>query len=553
MSALDAPAPWWLALAGWSVIVALWHTSAVALALATWQVWKRGASARVSYLAASAALAAAFALTLATPVALRWRAASATVLPGATATVAPSVPVPAPPLIPATVGEAIVASSAVRAVPWIGALWCAGIIVALVRLAGGWGLTRWIRRRATRVETPHVLDAAADVRARWDLPSAALLSSAHVDAPVVVGARAPAILLPVDLEHHLDAEALPPLLAHELAHVRRRDYASNLAQSIADAVLWFSPGARYVSRSVREAREYCCDDVVASRCGAGAYAAALTTLAGLGVAVRQRPAVHAAGPRLIVRIRRLLQEDIVMPFRMARLTGIAAALVLVAAAGRSIVSLSAAGVAQATPVIFTAPIEEPAAGFVATQPGAAVRVRDMTSGEDGYCGTATLENLANVAVTGVRFAAHAMVRGPERSSLGSVAYTASPVLEVDVAPGGTADVAVNLVSLDDLRQHLRTGSPQVMCALMEIRYANGSAWSAPPASIFGPANAEVSRTLLDGPRTPSAGICRDQDDHEYSEGAVVPIALEPGTFARCHDGTWAEYQLPPMKPDAPAR
>lgn len=556
MSAFDVSTSWWLALAGWSVVVALWHTSAVALALATWQVWRRGASARGAYLAASAALALALVLTLATPFALRWQTTTITAADSAApSAVAPHAPAPAsPPLLtPATGWSAVVPSGAIRAVPWIGAFWCGGILVALVRLAGGWGLTLWIRRRATRVESPNVLGAAAHARARWDLPPAALLSSEHVDAPVVVGARAPAILLPVDLERRLGADALPPLLAHELAHVRRRDYASNLAQSIADAVLWFSPGARYVSRCIREAREYCCDDVVASRCGVDAYAAALTTLAGLGVAARQRPAVHAAGPRLIVRIRRLLQEDSIMPFRTVRLAGIAGALVLVAGAGRSVVSLSAAGVAQATPITFTTPVDGPVPmGFVAMQPGAAMRVRDMTTGEQGYCGTATLENLANVAVTGVSFAAHIIAHGPERSSLMSVAYTASPHIEVHLPPGGIADVTVDLVSLDDLRQMIRTGRPQVMCALTEIRYANGSAWSAPPASAFAPANAEVSRTLLDGVATPGAPVCRDQTGAEYSENAIVPIALEPGTFARCHEGAWSESQLPPMRPD-PAR
>ena len=49
MTALFDPAPWWLMLAGWSVIVALWHTSVVALAFGTWRLWRRSAPATTQY------------------------------------------------------------------------------------------------------------------------------------------------------------------------------------------------------------------------------------------------------------------------------------------------------------------------------------------------------------------------------------------------------------------------------------------------------------------------------------------------------------------------
>ena len=99
-----------------------------------------------------------------------------------------------------------------------------------------------------------MVHAAAAVSAAWGLPPATLLTSAHVEGPVVIGVRAPAVLLPIDLEKRLDADALPLLLAHEFAHVDRRDYAANLLQSLADTLLFFSPGARWLSRTVREAR-----------------------------------------------------------------------------------------------------------------------------------------------------------------------------------------------------------------------------------------------------------------------------------------------------------
>jgi beta-lactamase regulating signal transducer with metallopeptidase domain len=455
---------------------------------------------------------------------------------------------PTPASVPAvaeTSWRASATSLGTRAAPWLGGLWCAGLVIGLLRLAGGWALAQWIRRRATRVEAPHLVDAVTDVGARWGLPAVPLLTSAHVDAPVVVGVRAPAILLPVDLERRLEADALPPLLAHELAHVRRGDYASNLAQSIADALLWFSPGARFVSRYVREAREYCCDDVVASRCGAGAYAAALTTLAGLGVAAQARPAVNAAGPRLIVRIRRLLQEDAMVPFAGSRLVGFGVAFALVVAAGAALVPASAAGVAQTSQAFFDVPVEGPIArGFVALQPSAAVALRDMTWSPSAYCETATVENRANVTATAIRFAAYASTPEREGSALATGSVQTSDLLPVDLAPGATTVVAVGLMSREQVQARVRAGTPQVMCAITEIHYANGAQWNGAPATIFGPDHAEVPRARLDGPPTPGAAFCTDERERAYSEGAVVGIALEPGAFARCHDGAWSEYVLP---------
>ena len=73
MTALFSGDAWWLVLAGWSVIVALWHTSATALGLATWRLWRRRASAATEYRVAAVAFGFATALTLATPVLVLFR------------------------------------------------------------------------------------------------------------------------------------------------------------------------------------------------------------------------------------------------------------------------------------------------------------------------------------------------------------------------------------------------------------------------------------------------------------------------------------------------
>jgi beta-lactamase regulating signal transducer with metallopeptidase domain len=557
MPFLDPTYERWLAIAGWSAIVTLWHSTLVALALATWRTWRRAATAPTQYAAGVGAMVVCVALSAATPPLLLTVKAnpdggSSRVAPLSQAPVAPATgSIGVPPAEPVRVNLAQLRSAA----PWLGALWILGSALALLRLSGGWLLARRIRLRARPIEGDALGRTLATISAMWRLPSADLLASAHIEAPVVVGHFAPAILVP-EPAVRLDAAAMEPLLAHELAHVRRRDYAANVVQSIAEAVLVFSPGVHWIGRRIRDAREYCCDDLVAAQCGPRPYVDALAMLAGLRAAAHARPALSVAGPRLIVRIRRLLQEDTMPPFAAVRVTAIAAVLIVLAVAGRGVVRASAAAVGQpqSRTYSYTTPIDGPVPmGFIATQAGAAVRLRDMTSSEAAYCGVATIENQANVAVTSVRFAAQAMAGGPQGSSLSAVSYVASPRLDVTVAPGATATVGVNLFSLEDLRHTLRTGHPQVMCALMEIRYANGFLWSAPPATAFAPAQVEVARSLVGAPApVPGAPICHDQNRQAYSEGIVLPIALEPGTFARCHDGAWSQYELPGMQPD-PAR
>jgi hypothetical protein len=104
---------------------------------------------------------------------------------------------------------------------------------------------------------------------------------------------------------HLDA-----ILAHELAHIRRRDYWVNLLQLLVEALLFFNPAVWWISRRVRIEREACCDALAASATGVPlAYAAALAAFAER-LSLGAQPALAATGGddeyALLDRIKRLL-------------------------------------------------------------------------------------------------------------------------------------------------------------------------------------------------------------------------------------------------------
>lgn len=159
------------------------------------------------------------------------------------------------------------------------AIWVGGALVSLSVLA----LSVYRVRRTTRAGSP--LD---DDRWRQRLTRAAAgRGCAHVTLRVVTdlptpatwGARQPCILLPPDAADWGDAEA-HVVLAHELAHVARRDWALQLGAELVRAVYWWHPLVRHLASRLRTESELACDDrVLAAGVAPCDYAARLVVMA----------------------------------------------------------------------------------------------------------------------------------------------------------------------------------------------------------------------------------------------------------------------------------
>ena len=94
-----------------------------------------------------------------------------------------------------------------------------------------------------------------------------LLVSMEVTVPMVIGHLKPAILLPLGLVTRLSAKQLEAVLAHELAHLMRQDFAINLVQTALEGLYFFNPAIWWISAKVREERENACDDFAVRFCG----------------------------------------------------------------------------------------------------------------------------------------------------------------------------------------------------------------------------------------------------------------------------------------------
>ena len=176
-------------------------------------------------------------------------------------------------------------------------------------LAGLWMLHRWTRR-AEEVTCPEWL--AAFERVRWLVPNAEsvrLLSSGEVNSPLSWGWRHPVILVDPDtLGQPEDAEAI---LAHEAAHIARRDWPVLMLSRLAATLFWFNPLVWLLEREVVQQAEEAADREAAERVEPARYAETLLSWAQANSMVPANsiaPSANALGRRVKAILDRRLRE-----------------------------------------------------------------------------------------------------------------------------------------------------------------------------------------------------------------------------------------------------
>jgi TonB family protein len=168
-----------------------------------------------------------------------------------------------------------------------------------------------------------------------------LLLTTTRDTLATSGFLRPRVLLPSDAASWSD-ERIAIVLSHELAHVRRADWAIQIAAEVVRAACWFNPLTWMACTRLRRESEHACDDVVV---GSGIppadYAAHLLDIARTcRQSARPGSAMTMARPstlhrRIAVMLNRHIDHRPIAPRRMAW------AAVLVFAAMVSVVAIQA--------------------------------------------------------------------------------------------------------------------------------------------------------------------------------------------------------------------
>ncbi len=141
-------------------------------------------------------------------------------------------------------------------------LWSAGALFVVLRFTVGLGTARWMSRAATTIDDPSWRHLAHDLSDRLGLVrTVRLLRSGRANVPMTWGWSRPVVLLPAGADDW-PVECRTAVLAHELAHVQRRDCAVQAVAQLACAVYWFNPLVWLAARRLRVERERACDDQV---------------------------------------------------------------------------------------------------------------------------------------------------------------------------------------------------------------------------------------------------------------------------------------------------
>jgi beta-lactamase regulating signal transducer with metallopeptidase domain/type II secretory pathway component GspD/PulD (secretin) len=153
-------------------------------------------------------------------------------------------------------------------------------------------------RQAGRLQRPHLNELVVRLcrRLKVHRPPRIWVTPTN-RGPAVLGLARPTLLLPAALVDQRSIADLEPILAHELIHVRRRDFWLGWWQTAVQCVWWFHPLVWWANRSLSRLVERCCDDEVltALDCEPARYARSL--LSTLELKQRLKPVPTAPGVR----------------------------------------------------------------------------------------------------------------------------------------------------------------------------------------------------------------------------------------------------------------
>ena len=167
-----------------------------------------------------------------------------------------------------------------RFTPVLASLWVLGFAGLSLRYAFAFGQVQQLRRIGLTSPSPvwqstfdHLLSQSGLAQ------NVKLFISANVSGPVTLGLFKPVVLVPAGFLCGLPADEVEAILLHELAHIRRYDYALNLVQTAVKTALFFHPAIYIISRWTDQDREQACDDfAVAQACDPKALMRGLAAL-----------------------------------------------------------------------------------------------------------------------------------------------------------------------------------------------------------------------------------------------------------------------------------
>jgi TonB family protein len=143
-----------------------------------------------------------------------------------------------------------------------GIVWLTGALAGLTMLVAGLARLAWITSRSRPADDPRWIRSAEEISREYGLRRVpVVLQSDRAALPVTWGSARSVVIVP-HAAHGWDEERIRVVLGHELAHVHRGDWLTQIAAEVVRALYWFNPLAGIASRRLRLESEQASDDLV---------------------------------------------------------------------------------------------------------------------------------------------------------------------------------------------------------------------------------------------------------------------------------------------------
>jgi beta-lactamase regulating signal transducer with metallopeptidase domain len=193
------------------------------------------------------------------------------------------------------------------------AYWCAGVCFCVFRLIRQWHQATTIKRKTKKLTSTACqpfFDSLASLTGRKNKPQIRITS--EDGSPYLVGLLRPFIVVPGRWLHASSnsSNANNPvrmILAHELAHIHRRDLVWNLFVSIVHVTLYFHPILWLTRKRYHAAQEAACDALAIQKAklNPAQYAELLIQVSGRGSIAYASPTIV---PLIVCKPRKILFE-----------------------------------------------------------------------------------------------------------------------------------------------------------------------------------------------------------------------------------------------------
>lgn len=155
--------------------------------------------------------------------------------------------------------------------PWLDTIvlfWCVGFIIQGIRYGYDIRLTHKLKSQSVS-HLPQQWDKRLQslVQKLGVTKSVAFMHSTKINVPCVIGHFKPVILLPLGILVQLPQAHIEAIVLHELAHVKRHDYLTNILLCLIKVLFFFNPLVLAIGKKISIERENICDDIAVKACG----------------------------------------------------------------------------------------------------------------------------------------------------------------------------------------------------------------------------------------------------------------------------------------------